>query len=97
MSEILAQHGHVIADYGYLLGTASASDGDLNDRLAAQESDARRLSKGNAGLSSQSHAIALFSELVEAADWEALGKFAERHKDSMDEDVAYSRQSACSR
>lgn len=81
LSELLAQYGEVVKDYGADLLFRCQSDAVLGSRLAQQDADVRNL------LASQpqvSFAIDLFTDLVQSQDWELLAQQAKRHIENPD-------------
>ena len=81
LSELFARHGDVVAQYGAALQELCEADPALKDRLAAQESDSRKLA-GAEPLQPFSHAESLLVDLASAREWDLLREQALRQINS---------------
>ena len=87
LSDILAQDGVGIAQYGEMLrGLCSVYPG-LDSRLATYDEDARTLAN-NEPQQRFAHTVALLSELATDKEWALLSDHAQRHADSPDPALA---------
>jgi hypothetical protein len=87
LSDIFAQYGVAVEQYGDILQELCSIDSALESRLAIQEKDAKMLANAepNEGFS---HTFVLLNELAGAEEWALLRDRAQRHIDSPNPAVA---------
>jgi predicted MPP superfamily phosphohydrolase len=79
LAELLAQHGQAVRAYGADLLSRCQFDGGLASRLAQQDADVRSLFAAQPKVS---FAVDLFTDLVQAQEWELLAEQARRHTEN---------------
>jgi len=89
LSDIFAQYGVAVKQYGDILQELCFIDSSLGSRLAIQEKDAKMLANTEPH-QEFSHTVALMKELADAEEWALLRDRAQRHTDSPDSTIVIS-------
>ena len=87
LPEILAQHGHLIAEYGKALILEYEENAVVRSRLENYDRDCQLLAGGEPQVAF-AHIISLLTELAEAQDWSRLREQAQRLLNFRDSRVA---------